>query len=162
MALDQPRWPAGAPEDEHHHGQGGRWIGALDAAMGAVGTATRYFHGSVTEDLEEVLPATRHGRRPTFPHDTDRAYAYATSGEDAESNAWHYAEQAHAAGDAGTLPRVYEVEPIDPSDVEEDPFYNDQGRPRSIMDGDVRSRTGWRVIRELPWPEHFGDPEDWR
>lgn len=33
--VDQPRWPRGAPDDEHGHGQGGRWVGALSAAMGA-------------------------------------------------------------------------------------------------------------------------------
>ena len=121
--------------------------------------AKQYFHGTVTPNLEEITPGVSHGRRPTFPHDTDPNYAYATGDE---RWARHYAEMAHAAGDAGTIPRVYQVEPKDPSDVEEDPFYDSHGRSRSIFDTDVRSKSGWNVVKEMPWPEEWGDPEDWR
>lgn len=33
MNVDEPRWPRGAPEDEHHHGQGGRWVARLAAGL---------------------------------------------------------------------------------------------------------------------------------
>lgn len=32
MAI-QPRWPRGAPDDEHGHGQGGRWAEAISARL---------------------------------------------------------------------------------------------------------------------------------
>lgn len=25
-----------------------------------------------------------------------------------------------------------------------------------------RGGGGFNVVQEMPWPEHFGDPEDWR
>lgn len=48
--MDQPRWPRGAPDDEHGHGQGGRWASALSAAMGAAGGAAQMLHGLMTHD----------------------------------------------------------------------------------------------------------------
>ena len=153
---EHPRNPEDGRFVEKRTGEG--WIQRLSEQ---IEPAIRYFHGTTREDLEEILPATHenHYGPVLFPADTNPEYAYAT---EVERDAWHYAEKAHAAGDAGTLPRVYEVEPINPDDVEEDEFYTPQGRPRSILEADRRSRSGWRVIREMPWPEEYGDPEDWR
>lgn len=105
-----------------------------------------------------VLPAAQHGGHVTFNHDTDPNHAYATG----EDSAWDYAEKAHAwtvnRMDRGPfpVPRVYQVEPVHPESVEEDP----QGRGNN--DDDVRSPHGFRVLREVPMPEHMGEPDDWR
>lgn len=163
--TDQPWWPRGSPPDEEGHGQGGRFRGDGPEVEGwvqrlseQIEPAIRYYHGTVVEDLEEVLPASAHGRGVIFTSDTDPDYAYATG---SETDAWYYAELAWNATSSG-IPRVFEVEPIDWDDIEEDPPFDQHGRSRSTRDQDVRSRTGWRVVRGLRIPEAWGDPEDWR
>lgn len=54
MAVE-PRWPRGAPDDEHGHGQGGRWVRALSAAMSALPSLKDAVHGRVSQDdLDEA------------------------------------------------------------------------------------------------------------
>lgn len=152
---DQTEHPRDPDDGRFVEKRGGeRWIQRLSEQ---IEPAIRYYHGTTIEGLEEILPISRHGGVSIYPFTGDRDYAYATD----EAGAWHYAEGAWAAM-AGGIPHVYEVEPIDPDDVEVDPFYDEMGRSRSTRDQDVRSRAGWRVLRELPWPEAWGDPEDWR
>lgn len=94
----------------------------------------------------------------TFPSDTDKNYAYATTNPD---DAWDYADKAWNSTDSGR-PRVYEVKPIGGMrHVEEDPRARSDGSPRFNNANDYRSRKGWQVVRELPMPEHRGDPEEW-
>lgn len=86
-----------------------------------------YFHGTTTKNLKRVLPSSQHGRQAIYRHEADPKYAYAaTKVEDA----WDYAEKAHAVTimrpsvrPPFPIPRVYEVTPINPQDVEEDPRY---------------------------------------
>lgn len=118
-----------------------------------------FFHGT-TEHLRpgaKVLPVGQlRGKTPTFPHDTSREHAYATS---EEANAWNYAEKAWHSTDRG-IPRVYEVAPL--GDHEPDPTHDERGRSRGNYETDRRSRVGWKVISERQMPEHMGSPEDWK
>lgn len=116
------------------------------------------YHGTVREDLDIIEPASAHGGPRTFEHtaDGDPGYAYATP---SLSDAWAYAEKAWHASGTG-IPRVYRVEPL--GDVEPDPQEDAYGRSRGNCEADVRSRDGFTVVEEMPFPEAFGDPEDWR
>jgi hypothetical protein len=114
-----------------------------------------FFHGTTVARVRKIMPASAHRRHVTFPHDTDRDHAYATS--DVE-DAWEYAQKAHAANSTGR-PRVYQVEPL--GHVERDPRTDAQGRMRGNYESDHRSRDGWKVVRELPMPKHMGDPRKW-
>lgn len=51
MSSDQPRWPRGAPDDAEGHGQGGRWVDRLSAAIGGAGGA---LHGLMTHKQVEA------------------------------------------------------------------------------------------------------------
>lgn len=117
------------------------------------------FHGTTVAGLvgKTLLPAARSGRKPLYIAETDPEYAYATS----EDHVWHYAEAAWRCADNG-IPRAYEVEPLDPRDVEEDPMYADNGECRSVFADDRRSRSGFRVVRELPMPDDMGPADEWR
>lgn len=126
----------------------------LEERDGDAPERTRYYHGTTVPHLRFVRPAGPCGR-VTFPSDTDRRYAYATTSVE---DAWFYAEKAWGARSTG-IPRVYEVEPTGP--VEDDPTEDERGYPRSNFASDVRSREGWAVKREIPMPESMGDPEDW-
>lgn len=123
----------------------------------------RLFHGTVRPGLTEIHPAEQHGKGVTFASDTDHRHAYATTTED---NAWSYAERSHdwamnrARPGQHFVPRVYEVEPM--GEHESDPSHDQHGNSRNTFEGDRRSRHGFRVVRELPLPEHLGTPEDWR
>lgn len=129
--------------------------GSLPSRRVAEGPA--YYHGTTVPDVTHILPAEQHGGHVTFPHDTSRAHAYATTNED---DAWDYAEKAFHAADRGH-PRVYRVEPM--GHVEKDPDEDEHGNWRSgVNDGDVRSPHGFKVLHEMPMPEHMGTPEDWR
>lgn len=114
------------------------------------------YHGTVREDLDDIIPAAEHCRGVIFASDTDPKYAYATP---SLSDAWTYAEKAWHASGTG-IPRVYRVEPL--GDVEPDPQEDAYGRSRGNCEADVRSRDGFTVVEEMPFPEAFGDPEDWR
>lgn len=48
--------------------------------------------------------------------------------------------------------------------VEDDPHYDAQGYNRGNHEGDVRSKKGWEVVREMAWPKRhhlIGRPEDY-
>lgn len=114
-----------------------------------------FFHGTVQEGLTEILPTTEHGGPQTFRMEADGEYAYATD----EGSAWWYAEAAWRTHSEG-IPRVYRVRATGP--IEADPAENAQGRARSTFEADVRSRSAFIVVEEMPMPERLGDPEDWR
>lgn len=117
-----------------------------------------YYHGTTNPRLRNVFPANRLHRSHQYM-ETDRNYAYATKDPEA---AWHYAEKAwNWNTDKPWRPRVYEVAPHNPYDVEVDPPFDEHGNNRSTFAGDRRSRSGFRVIRQLPFPDTWGDPEDW-
>ena len=124
-----------------------------DAGMTDVAPAL--YHGTVREDLDEVTPATEHRRGVTF-FETDADYAYATPNL---GDAWHYAWKAWHTWGTG-IPRVYRVEPV--GDVEVDPQKDARGNLRGNLADDVRSRDGFTVVEEMPFPEEHGDPEEWR
>lgn len=116
----------------------------------------KFYHGTTREGLSTVTPADHHGEKVMFPHDTDHGHAYASSNED---DAWGYAEKAWNASSTG-VPRVYEVKPT--GTHEKDPATDHMGRSRGNFEGDVRSKDGFRVVREMPMPEHMGPQEDWK
>lgn len=127
-------------------------------AVEDTGIMTDLYHGTVRDGLDTIEPASAHCGPRTFAYtaDGDPDYAYATSSLD---DAWRYAEKAWHATGIG-IPRVYLVEPF--GEVEPDPQEDAQGRSRGNYEHDLRSRDGFNVLREMPWPEEFGDPEDWR
>jgi hypothetical protein len=107
----------------------------------------QFFHGSSTEGLTEITPR---GAQRYFHSDHPGTHAFATT---SESDAWDYAEKAWNHADKG-IPRVYRVEPK--GEVEKDPHYqNTEGTWH-------RSKHGFRVVGEVPMPEHMGPAEDWR
>jgi hypothetical protein len=115
------------------------------------------YHGTTRENLTAVTPAAEHGGHVSFQHDTDVAYAYATPNL---ADAWIYAEKAWHASSSG-IPRVYRVEAV--GDVEPDPQERADGSHRGNYEADVRSRAGFTVVEEMPWPDYFiGSPGDWR
>lgn len=119
----------------------------------------KYYHGTVHENLTHVHPASKHGGPVAFASDTDKNYAYATTSHD---DAWNYAQKVWGGDDHGRRPRVYEVKPIGGhKHVEVDPQFDEHGRSRGNNESDFRSKRGWKVVREVPMPEHMGDPEDW-
>lgn len=119
----------------------------------------KYYHGTVLEGLTHVHPANKHGGPVAFASDTDKNYAYATTSHD---DAWNYAQKVWGGDDHGRRPRVYEVKPIGGhKHVEVDPQFDKHGRSRGNNSSDFRSKRGWKVVREVPMPEHMGDPEDW-
>lgn len=121
-------------------------------------TGQDYYHGTVIKGLKEILPGTVHKGPVIFRSDTDPSFAYATPDV---SNAWSYAEKAWNATDIiPSVPRVYRVRAVGP--VEPDPTVDRHGRQRSNYDTDVRSRWKFVVIEEVPMPEEYGSPEDWR
>lgn len=120
----------------------------------------QFFHGTISplqpdDVIEPVAKST--WRKVRFPHDTDPEYAYATSDVD---TAWHYAEKVWGSTDSPTHPKVFEVEPV--GEHEEDPTRDAHGQLRGNFSTDRRSKHGWRVLREVPMPEHMGTPEEWR
>lgn len=119
-----------------------------------------YYHGTTVPGVTHILPASAHGGHVTFPHDTDRGHAYATTDKD---DAWDYATRAwHAAGGEEGHPRVYQVRPIGGhKNVEKDPEVNAVGKRRMNFENDHRSKHGFEVVREMKMPEHMGRPEDW-
>jgi hypothetical protein len=118
-----------------------RDMAALDREKSGRPAHGPYYHGSVDEDVEEVTPQ---GHRRAFEHDHEGTHAYATSSLD---SAWEYAQRK--AEETGRHPRVYEVEPND-DDVEMDPKRDAGDNSRRVNSGDVRSRAGFGVVRELP------------
>lgn len=118
---------------------------------------TAWYHGTTVPRVRQILPASQHGRHVTFPHDTDRDHAYATSSHE---DAWAYAEKAWHAGDGHSgRPRVYQVQPK--GDYEKDPVY-DGDRRRGNNETDYRSKHGWDVVKEMNMPRSMGKPSDWR
>lgn len=118
---------------------------------------TAWYHGTTVPRVRQILPASQHHRHVTFPHDTDRDHAYATSSHE---DAWNYAEKAWHAGDGSSgPPRVYQVHPK--GHYEKDPIY-DGDRRRGNNESDYRSKDGWDVVKELKMPRSMGKPGDWR
>lgn len=119
-----------------------------------------YYHGTTVAGVTHILPASSHGGHVTFPHDTSREHAYATTDK---NDAWDYAQRAwHAAGGESGPPRVYQVRPIGGhKNVEKDPELDSTGRRRLNFENDHRSKHGFEVVREMKMPEHMGEPEDW-
>lgn len=112
----------------------------------------RYYHGTsrqLPEDEGELLRSS--GYRPGWPSSHEHTYA-TTSPDSAE----HYADTAHAT--YGGRPRVYEVHPVDPSDLEEDNSVGAGGEA-------FRSRAGWEIGHEVRKPRSLheylnGDEHD--
>ncbi len=110
-----------------------------------------FYHGTVEEELDEILPCDVTGFRAIHSILSDTAYAYATT---SVSSAWRYAELSwnHVASrtpgraDDSQFPHVYIVEPL--GEVESDPN-------RDAMSGDYRCAEGWAVVGELPTPDHW-------
>ncbi len=150
-------------EREHPRAENGRWIAKILGRMPArLVEADVFYHGTVgdpdVDELDEIQPADVHGRGVSHPAMTDTGYAYAAS---SERSAWYYAELAwnNRVGSDREVPRVFRVRATGP--VEEDPFYDEQGRSRSVNDGDVRSRHPFEILDELPTPDQFiTDPDD--
>lgn len=141
---DHPRNPADGQFVED-------WADAISARL--PGSDQIFYHGTVVPHLEQVRPGREHGQ-VVFPHDTDPDFAYANPELAA---AYHYAELAYNAASYGR-PRVYKVRATGP--VEEDPFYDEHGRSRSIMSGDVRSRHAFEVIEEMPAPSWWTEEDE--
>lgn len=122
--------------------------------------AKTFYHGTTVAGVTHILPASTHGGHVTFPHDTSREHAYATTSKD---DAWTYAQLAWDAADGdGGRPRVYQVRPIGGhKNVEKDPEVDSTGRRRLNFENDHRSKHGFEVVRELRMPSHMGQPEDW-
>jgi hypothetical protein len=119
----------------------------------------KFYHGTTVPNVKKILPANAHKGHVVFPGDTSLEHAYATTKHD---DAWDYAEKAWSGDPHQRRPRVYEVKPIGGlKHVEEDPRFTESGRTRSNNANDYRSKKGWHVVREVPMPEHMGDPEDW-
>jgi hypothetical protein len=125
---------------------------------GMTDTAPALYHGTVRDGLDVIEPATAHCGPRTFAYtaDGDPGYAYATLDL---ADAWRYAEKAWHAMSIG-IPRVYRVMAL--GAVEPDPQVDAYGRPRGNYAADVRSRDGFTVVEEMPMPDEYGDPEDWR
>lgn len=134
------------------------WTTAAAFQLEAAAEPETYYHGTTNPRLRNVFPANRLHRSRTFFSATDPDYAYATQNPD---DAWSYAEKAWNVGEKPHRPRVYEVAPHNPDDVEVDPPFDEHGNNRSTNEGDRRSKSGFRVIRQLPFPKDWGDPEDW-
>ena len=116
-----------------------------------------FFHGTVAHlSPGDVIQPVGDAIRATFRSDTDPRFAYATTDHD---NAWDYAEKAFHASDRGT-PRVYRVSPV--GRHSKDPEVGRDGSRRGNHPTDRRSKSGWKVIEEVPMPENMGRPEDWR
>jgi hypothetical protein len=104
--------------------------------LGFKRAAARPLYHGTSRDLDNVVPADRHGQGEvsTGLTRTDRAYAT----HDPQM-ARSYAEMSGI--DTGGRPRVYQVEHSGPAHaLEPDPGY----------DADVRSPHGFRVLREVP------------
>lgn len=144
--------------------ENGRWIAKVLGRMPAsLVEADVFYHGTVgdpdVDQLDQIQPASQHGMGVTHWNMTDPEFAYAAQ---SESSAWYYAELAwHNRGGDRDVPRVFRVRATGP--VEEDPFYDAQGRSRSVHEGDVRSRHPFEILDELPTPEHFitGPDDGW-
>lgn len=118
-----------------------------------------YYHGTTVPNVSHILPARQHGGPQVFGNGLSSPdHAYATT---SESDAWDYAEKAWNAAPSGR-PRVYKVHPIGGhEDVEPDPQEDEHGNNRYVNQNDHRSTQGFHVLHEMPFPHHFGDPEDW-
>ena len=109
---------------------------------------TTHYHDGDDEDLndhiapEEITPS---GGTPSFANQHDPNYAYATK---SLSSAWSYAEDRQRNLGYGT-PHVYRVTPKHPEDLEDDPHYAGT-YSRGIRPGDMRSRSGFNVLDEVP------------
>lgn len=140
-----------------------RWIAQVAARLpGSTAELDVFYHGTVgdpdVDELDQILPASQHRMGVTHRHMTDPDYAYAAQ---SERSAWHYAELAwnNRVSSDREVPRVFRVRATGP--VEEDPFYDEHRRPRSVHEGDVRSRHPFEILDELPTPDHFiRDPDD--
>jgi hypothetical protein len=122
-------------------------------AATAVEHSGPWYHGTTVPNLRHVLPVNQHRKRVSWPEDTSHEHAYATSDED---DAWEYAQAAWH--DGGGRPRVYEVHPK--GHVEQDPSTRPDGSSRGDHERDYRSKDGFNVVRELPFP-HDWRREDW-
>jgi hypothetical protein len=105
-----------------------------------------FFHGTVSHfhPGDEILP----GHAPVHRFMSSPEHSYATTSED---SAWHYAELAWNWKPEAKAPRVYKVEPIGE--------YEDDDNSNTSL-GDKRSKSGWRVLGELPTPEHWKEEEE--
>jgi hypothetical protein len=120
---------------------------------------SKFYHGTTVPGVTHILPADQHHDHVVFPGVTDTSYSYASTKPE---DAWDYAEKAWNADNEGRRPRVYEVRPMGGmKHVEEDPQHDEQGKHRFNNQNDFRSKKGWKVVREVPMPEHMGDPEEW-
>jgi len=102
----------------------------------------RYYHGT-SRELPEGELLYSNGPRPGWPSSPEHTYA-TTSRDGAE----RYADAAHDT--FGGRPRVYEVHPMDPSDLEADD--SEGGGVDSL-----RSRAGWEIGHEVCKPRRLHD-----
>lgn len=119
--------------------------------------------------LTHISPGTEAGKAPTHGGGvSDPSYAYATKDPHV---AWHYADHRAKYGPGG-IPHVYRVTPHKPEDVEEDPSHTGDGFTRGNFSGDMRSKSGFKVLDEVPMPrrvqkdyepssDHDEDDDDW-
>jgi hypothetical protein len=120
------------------------------------------------EAYEHIAPAAQTGSGPTFasniasPH-----HAYASY---SPHDAWHYAD-THSM-ETGGVPHVYRVTPTNPEHLEPDPQEDEHGRRRGNRTHDMRSKSGFDVLGEVPMdhvrreyhtpePEEQDDDDDW-
>lgn len=125
-----------------------RDMDALDRGKRGEPARGPYYHGTNDSGDPDQITPQGSGRR-NFPQDHDGTHAFATADP---GSAWDYAERAAEAH--GGRPRVFEVTPH-ADDVEKDPTHDEGGNSRRVNPGDVRSRTGFGVHREMPVPEHI-------
>lgn len=113
------------------------------------------FHGSMRPRLKEITPTAQRGKRAQNTYDNhspDNAYA-----TDDPGTAWKYAENSWGNDLYGRRPSMYAVLPKGKIEPDPDPtsFGNKAGHK------DYQSREGFKVIRKMPFPKDWGDPEDW-
>ena len=99
-----------------------------------------FFHGTTAHLRKGAI--IRPGRKPNFQGESSPEHSYATTSEE---HGWDYAEKAFYSTDKGH-PRVYQVEPVNHEDVEDDPLTYEHGtmagKLRGNYEGDKRSRSG--------------------
>lgn len=113
------------------------------------------------EPYEHISSANENGSGPTFASNiADPGYAYASK---SPRDAWHYAN-THAM-ETGGVPHVYRVTPTVPEHLEKDPTENEHGHLRGNNASDMRSKSGFEVLGEVPLSRqdreyHTPEPEE--
>lgn len=123
--------------DELHVLSAGNHDETYDIGKRRIGSARPLYHGT-SRDFSEVRPSKEHGHE-VFEGLSSPEHAYATHDPQQAKTYAEISEMMH-----GGRARVYEVHHLgQPHDLEHDPGY----------DADVRSRAGFRVLREVPGHE---------